>query len=108
MPNPTPQQRIEELVREFDAMFEYTDFSGDIGGLILRMKDDRYDTEETLRAKLRQALIQAYVAGLEDVSKLVASNSKGSFTDDGGNDGWYIDDLLSHISQLKEQATKHD
>jgi hypothetical protein len=36
----------------------------------------------------------------EEIVELIKSNSKGSFTDDGGNDCWYIDSLLSAIEEL--------
>lgn len=36
----------------------------------------------------------------ERIIKLVKSNSKGSFTDVGGNDCWYIDDLVKNLSTL--------
>jgi len=44
---------MKEESNVINEMFEYTDFGGDIGGHVLVMKADNYDTEETLRAKIK-------------------------------------------------------
>jgi hypothetical protein len=53
---------------------------------------------------IEEKLNSAYQSGREDererIIKLVKSNSKGSFTDEGGNDCWYIDDLVKNLSTL--------
>ena len=48
---PTPHES-EDWEAEFKEMFEYTDFGGDLGGFILKVKEDGYDTQETLIYKL--------------------------------------------------------
>ena len=39
---------------------------------------------------------------LKEVLELVQSNTEGTFTDDGGNDCWYIDKLVEAIKGLAE------
>lgn len=41
--------------------------------------------------------IQKQLELLEEIKKEVGENRKGTFTDDGGNDCWYIEDLEKHI-----------
>jgi len=39
----------------------------------------------------------------DEVIEMIKENQKGTFTDDGGNDCWYIDDLEKKINQLKSE-----
>lgn len=69
----------------------------------------RAEIETFLTEKLTEALHQksmsdvamAFEMGQKareaEIMKIVEENSKGSFTDDAGNDCWYIDDLLAAI-----------
>jgi len=41
---------------------------------------------------------QALAEERERVMGIIKSNSKGAFTDDGGNNCWYVDDLLSSLA----------
>jgi len=40
---------------------------------------------------------QALAEERERVLGIIKSNSKGAFTDDGGNNCWYVDDLLASL-----------
>lgn len=60
---------------EFDNFFEYTDFSGDIGGFVLCKKDTCYSVEETERKQLKDfisnLLIQQRKDILEEVKDII-------------------------------------
>ena len=56
---------------------------------------------------LNSGIIEASVASaesrmLEKAVEVVKSNSKGAFTDDAGNDCWYVDELLEALNSLKQ------
>jgi len=104
MPNPTPQQRIEELVREFEKWF--VEFDPGTSASMNRVAWKASFTGELRKERLdikdflRQALKQAYVAGLEAVEKHCPScATEPGFA--GGRDCPGI-----AISQLKEQINQ--
>lgn len=53
---------------------------------------------------IRTAIEDARKEERERIIKIIQSNSKGSFTDDGGNDCWYINDLV----ELLTNKEKHE
>lgn len=72
---------MEKRIEELQMMFEYTDFTGDIGTHVLVMKSDGYDTEETLRNKLTDSLSSLKSEIIKRVEK--ESESWCSCKDDG-------------------------
>ena len=55
-------------------------------------------TWEEVRIFLSEKLDQALAEERARVMGIIKSNSKGAFTDDGGNNCWYVDDLLSSLA----------
>lgn len=51
---------------------------------------------------LRQALIKAYQAGIDEAMEIVKENRRGAFTDEGGNNCWYVDELIKALQDNKE------
>ena len=111
MPNPTPQQRIEELVREFEKWF--VEFDPGMSAPMNRVAWKASFTGELRKERLdikdflRQALTQAYVAGLEDVESGVAGRmnlwSPSGLMEEKVDELRY---LRMYISQLKEQINQ--
>ena len=56
----------------------------------------RIDAMDEAKAKVATLLSSQ----LKEVLELVQSNTEGTFTDDGGNDCWYIDKLVEAIKEL--------
>lgn len=102
MNNPTPQQRIEELVREFEKWF--VEFDPGTSASMNRVAWKASFTGELRKERLdikdflRQALTQAYVAGLEDVEAECLGLYRRDELDVSG--------IEFAISQLKEQINK--
>ncbi len=84
------------VIESFDKKF--VDMRSENGPEIYEARDIR-----GIHAFLLASLNKCREVVLSDVGELVKSNSKGSFTDDGGHDCWYIDSLLSHLTKLKEE-----
>lgn len=98
---PTPQQRIDALVREFDEMLKIFNIED------REPNEDEVKLESAVKQFIRHACTQAYLAGLEAVAESVGKLgvcARGRECPDWH--GMCPDNLLSHISQLKEQITK--
>jgi hypothetical protein len=82
----------EAIIEEYN---EHETCGYDIGCIV---------TSKTLTDKLDKILSQSIKAGYElairDVIDMVKENRQGTFTDDGGNDCWYIDELVKQLQSL--------
>ena len=58
---------------------------------------DIYLLAEDFKSFLSEKLDQARAEERARLMGIIKSNSKGAFTDDGGNNCWYVDDLLSSL-----------
>ncbi len=49
-----------------------------------------------------EAVIETvYQARTEEVEAIIKGNYKGAFTDEAGNDCWYVDDLIATLKDTK-------
>lgn len=62
--------------------------------------DGKLFTDKEMQSFLSTAIQEGYELGLKDVIDMVKENREGSFTDDGGNDCWYIDELVKQLQLL--------
>lgn len=85
----------EEMLKRFDE--KYPSQKGVSGGIYITM----YDTNE-MKDFIESEIDLAVANKEKEIVELIKSNSKGSFTDDGGNDCWYIDDLISLITNKSD------
>ena len=66
-----------------------------------------FDEEERLNTMISWLefadwkLTQVHNSAIDRCVEIVKMNSKGSFTDDAGNDCWYIDELIETLSKQK-------
>jgi hypothetical protein len=98
------KQFIEEKEKGLDEKFEWTDFSGNIGGYVLVKKGDGYATEENERGELKfflsstlkefAALIQKEVKLLIEKHKNKACVTADSAEYDPSNMTMHIDNPL--------------
>jgi hypothetical protein len=47
-----------------------------------------------------QCIQSGYELAIKDVIDMVKENRQGTFIDDGGNDCWYIDELVKQLQSL--------
>ena len=92
MPNPTPQQRIDALVREFDEMLKIFNIED------REPNEDEVKLESASKQFIRHACAQAYLAGLEDVEAECLGLYRRDELDVSG--------IEFAISQLKEQINQ--
>ena len=57
--------------------------------------------KDNILEEFKKTLTQVHNSAIEGCVELVKMNSKGSFTDDAGNDCWYIDELIETLSKQK-------
>jgi hypothetical protein len=62
-----------------------------------------FDSEAFWNFYLKQTLQQQREEIISEIIDLVKENRKGTFTDDGGNDCWYIDDLVKELKILENK-----
>ena len=65
--------------------------------------DSEYRPEFKPSYLLFKKLQSAHLKWNKEIREMINTNQKGTFTDDGGNDCWYIDDLNKALDQLLEQ-----
>lgn len=81
------QDKLDEFENLFvNVFYEHSEF-----------KPSAKKRPEAVRNFLKSALLEQQ----EQIVNIIQGNYKGSFTDDGGNDCWYVDDLVSIIKDLK-------
>ena len=56
---------------------------------------------DNILEEFKKTLTQVHNSAIEGCVKIVKMNSKGSFTDDAGNDCWYIDELVKTLLEEK-------
>ena len=59
------------------------------------------EATKALKSFIRTELAKAKGEERERIIEFVQINQKGTFTDDGGNDCWYIDDLVNSLKEEK-------
>ena len=109
------KKQIEEIINEFDKLTpEDTDVSNDYFESEEWLNENEhlftghlYDEpaftldKDKIIEWLKEKLTQVHDSAIEGCVKIVKMNSKGSFTDDAGNDCWYIDELIETLSKQK-------
>ena len=67
----------------------------------------RFDTTVGTSVNIKDFISQLLKTQREEIISeiidLVKENRKGTFTDDGGNDCWYIDDLVKELKILENK-----
>jgi hypothetical protein len=58
------------------------------------------DIENIINTYIDKAFQEGKKEEREEIIKDVQLNYKGTFRDDAGNDCWYIDDLVKHLTKL--------
>lgn len=66
---------------------------------ISRAKAEATANEVFMESRVAAAKVVAIQEERERLAGLIRENRKGSFTDDAGNDCWYVDDLLKVIEE---------
>lgn len=69
------------------------------------------EKKETLDWLIGLARIEERTKTINEIIECVQENHKGTFTDNGGNDCWYISDLvkaLQHMLKPTQTAQVHD
>lgn len=82
----------ENKLREFRKKFGY--YRG--------LRPDGLNQLE-IESFFESAIKEATEEERERIIEFVQENRKGTFTDDGGNDCWYIDDLVKALKELSQQ-----
>ena len=59
----------------------------------------KHDRGEHIREIIREAHQQGFKEAVKKIKKSVNTNQKGTFTDDGGNDCWYLDKLNTLLDE---------
>lgn len=83
------KEKIKEIIEKIKSHYVIidTEGTGDIGAEHTLQEYGQWVRQQTL----------------EEAIAIVKSNSKGSFTDNTGNECWYIDELISNLQALKDK-----
>ncbi len=57
----------------------------------------------TCKAVISKTIQQQREDLIKEIEGIVKENRKGTFTDEGGNDCWYIDDLVKELKVLEKK-----
>jgi hypothetical protein len=70
-----------------------TDLKSGVGGNYVVNKD-WHDPATLTHEEIHTLITQTVERTVEEVVEIIKENYKGAFTDDGGNNCWYVDDLI--------------
>ena len=93
--------KFEELLVKCEQMYlnymylNYEEYSGAVENLC-KSENDIKDFISQLLKTQREEIVS-------EIEGIVKENRKGTFTDDGGNDCWYIDDLVKELKILENK-----
>ena len=95
---------LQELKEEAKKEFENFDNSLLSNGTIANIEICLNKTQsEALKNFIDSLITKAYEEGKREerksIIKDIGLNHKGTFTDEGDNDCWYIDDLIKHLTK---------
>ena len=81
---------LEDFGKEYLGFYEYGSTRKELNFALNNVK-----------SFIRTELAKAKGEERERIIEFVQINQKGTFTDDGGNDCWYIDDLVNSLKEKK-------
>lgn len=58
---------------------------------------------DNIKKFISQLLLTQRQQLISEIEGIVKENRKGTFTDEGGNDCWYIDDLVKELKILEKK-----
>ncbi len=98
------KQKPKELdwEKEFDENFCERVFNptGEYSHLIIAYNERN---PEKFKNFISKTLQQQREEIIKEIEGIVKENRKGTFTDEGGNDCWYIDDLVKELKVLEKK-----